>query len=96
MDQFISMLRQKCIAENILGEVHMLLHADDTVVSSTTGELHMLLHADGTVVFSTTYELFINKCNTLISLYKENRLELNFKKSGLSYEYQTDFGSVNI
>ena len=42
----------------------------------------MLLHADDTVVFSTTYQLFINKCNTLISLYKENRLELNFKKSG--------------
>ena len=63
MDQFISMLRQKCISENILGELHMLLHADDTAV------------------FSTTYELFINKCNILITSYKENRLELNFKKS---------------
>ena len=40
------------------------------------------MYTDDTVVFSTTYKLFINKCNTLISLYKENHLELNFKKSG--------------
>ena len=56
-------LRQKCIKENVVGE------------------LHVVLHADGTVVFSTTRDLFIKKCNTLISSFRENRLELNFGKS---------------
>ena len=46
-----------------------------------TGELHVVLHADGTVVFSTTRRLFIKKWNTLISTFRENRLELNFGKS---------------
>ena len=63
MDQFIGNLRQKCISENLLGELHILLHADDTVL------------------FSTSRELFVNKCNTLISSFRENRLELNLKKS---------------
>ena len=41
----------------------------------------MLLHADDTVVFSTSPELFITKCNTLLSSFNANRLELNLKKS---------------
>ena len=63
MDKFINIVREKCIPETLLGDLHMLLHADDTVV------------------FSTSRELFIKKCNILISSYKENRLELNLKKS---------------
>ena len=39
MDEFIVLLREKCIAENVLGALHILLHADDTVVISTTREL---------------------------------------------------------
>ena len=29
MDQFIVTLRQKCIKENVIGELHVVLHADD-------------------------------------------------------------------
>ena len=39
MDEFIVLLREKCIAENVIGTLHILLHADDTVVISTTREL---------------------------------------------------------
>ena len=39
MDKFISILREKCVSENVIGTLHILLHADDTVVISTTREL---------------------------------------------------------
>ena len=39
MDEFISLLREKCIDENVIGNLHILLHADDTVILSTNREL---------------------------------------------------------
>ena len=39
MDEFIVLLREKCIAENVIGTLHILLHADDTVVISTRRDL---------------------------------------------------------
>ena len=36
MDGFITIMREKCINENIIGSLHILLHADDTVVLSTS------------------------------------------------------------
>ena len=42
MDQFIDILRSKCIEENLLGELHTLLHADDTVVFSTSQDLFVI------------------------------------------------------
>ena len=77
MDQFIGTLRQKCISENLLGELHILLHADDTVL------------------FSTSRELFVNKCNTLISSFRENRLELNLKKSAFMI-INPDVGDIRV
>ena len=35
MDDFITIMREKCINENIIGSLHILLHADDIVVLST-------------------------------------------------------------
>ena len=35
MDQFIDDLQKKCIKENILGDLHILLHVDDTIIVST-------------------------------------------------------------
>ena len=34
MDEFITDLRKRCIKEDLIGELHMLLHADDTVILS--------------------------------------------------------------
>ena len=64
MDEFIKELRDLCINEIIIGDLHMLLHADDTVVLS--------MHRD----------LFIKKCNSLVKLFNDKRLQLNMKKSG--------------
>ena len=36
MDKFVSIVKEKCLPENMLGELHMLLHADDTVIFSTS------------------------------------------------------------
>lgn len=43
--------------------------------------IHCLLHADDTVVVSTDRELFIKKCNTMLTYFKENSMSLNFPKS---------------
>ena len=42
MDKLIESLRQKCIVEPILGSIHCILHADDTLVLSTSRELFIL------------------------------------------------------
>ena len=39
MDEFVDIVRQKCVTENILGMLHILLHADDTAVISTNAQL---------------------------------------------------------
>ena len=36
MDKFVSIVKEKCLPENMLGELHILLHADDTVIFSTS------------------------------------------------------------
>ena len=36
MDNFIDIVRSKCIKEQVIGFLHILLHADDTAVLSTT------------------------------------------------------------
>ena len=36
MDEFIDIIKDKCIKENIIGILHMLLHADDTAILSTS------------------------------------------------------------
>ena len=44
-------------------------------------DLHCLLHADDTLLLSTNRVLFVNKCNTLIELFQEKKMSLNYKKS---------------
>ena len=39
MDEFISILREKCIQEIIINDLQILLHADDTIVLSTDHDL---------------------------------------------------------
>ena len=39
MDGFIDIVREKCVAENIIGVLDLLLHADDTIVLSTERNL---------------------------------------------------------
>ena len=39
MDEFIDVVRDKCIKENVLDVLHIILHADDTAVLSTDREL---------------------------------------------------------
>ncbi len=39
MDEFIDIMRNKCISENVIGMLHILLHADDTALLSTSREL---------------------------------------------------------
>ena len=38
MDQFIDDLQKNCIKENILGELHVLLHVDNSIIVSTKRE----------------------------------------------------------
>ena len=39
MDGFIAVLREKCVEETIIENLHILLHADDTIVLSTKRDL---------------------------------------------------------
>ena len=39
MDEFIDIVRDKCIKEKVLNFLHILLHADDTAVLSTDRRL---------------------------------------------------------
>ena len=39
MDEFIDIMRDNCVTENIIGILHTLLHADDTAVLNTSREL---------------------------------------------------------
>ena len=52
-------------------------HSEDII-----GTIHALLHADDTIMISTKKEIFIQKCNTMLEYFKENKLRLNLKKSG--------------
>ena len=39
MDELIDIMHEKCTRENIIGTLHILLHADDTVILSTDRSL---------------------------------------------------------
>ena len=39
LDDVIGILKEKCVLEPILGNLHCLLHADDTLVTSTNRDL---------------------------------------------------------
>ena len=39
MDEFIDIVSEKCVSENIIGVLHLLLNADDTIVLSTERNL---------------------------------------------------------
>ena len=39
MDEFIDIVCEKCVAENIIGVLHLLPHTDDTIVLSTERNL---------------------------------------------------------
>ena len=42
MDQFIDIVRERCVKEPVIGVLHLLLHADDTAVVSTTKDLFII------------------------------------------------------
>ena len=39
MDEFFDKVREKCVSENIIGVLHLLLHPGDTIVLSTERNL---------------------------------------------------------
>ena len=39
MDELITLFRAKCLDKNVIGDLHILLHGDDTIILSTNREL---------------------------------------------------------
>ena len=64
INDLIDYMNVNCIPELIIDTIHVLLHADDTLI------------------LSTSETSFVSKCNIMLQYFKENKLNLNLKKSG--------------
>jgi hypothetical protein len=74
MDEFIDIVRDKCVRESVIGILHILLHADDTAVLSTTREL-----------FITKCNILLaafNSKRVSLNMKKSGFLVINPKKTG--------------
>lgn len=60
-------------------------------------DMHCLLHADDTAIISTDRNKFIGKCNSMLQYFHDNKLEMNFDKSGyLIFNAKDDNHKINI
>ena len=54
----------------------------DCLTEPVLRDLHCLLHADDTLVLSTNRTQFIQKCNLLVDMIQDKKMQLDYKKSG--------------
>ena len=54
----------------------------NSLVEPVLRDLHCLLHADDTLLLSTNRIQFTKKCNLLIKMFTDKKMQMNFKKSG--------------
>ena len=107
MDEFIAHLRTKCIEEKIIGSLHVLLHADDTVVISTNREL--FVKKCNTLISAFTVKkltLNISKSGFMVinPLVQLDRVNIKLDDGWLSYVSEfvylgvifSDNGTLNI
>ena len=60
-------------------------------------DMHCLLHADDTAIISTERKKFIEKCNYMLLYFQDNKLGLNYDKSGyLIFNAKTNDLKINI
>ena len=62
MDGLFQHLEESCSREDLLNDIHTLIHADDTIILSTNRNkcIHTLIHADDTIILSTNRNKFIH------------------------------------
>ena len=88
MDEFIDIMRDKCIRENVIGMLHILLHADDTAVLSTSKELFLQKCNTLLAAFKQKkVSLNLKKSGFLVINPKnaEDRYDLKLENGWLSY-----------
>ena len=89
MDEFIDIIREKCESEKIIGILHLLLHADDTVVLST--EKALFIQKCNTLIkafANKKVSMNFKKSGFLIinPKYSSDRTDIKLNKGWLSYK----------
>ena len=87
MDDLIEYLKAKCAPENLIGELHSLLHADDTVLISTTKETFI----DKCKVMLK----FFNKKKLSLNIKKSRYMIINGKLSDAKSKLDIGSGFLN-
>lgn len=107
MDKLIRLLKDKCIREPLLGLTHCLLHADDTLLLSTSKEL-FIKKCELTFDFFSSEDLHINLDKTCFMIInpgsEDHRLDLVIRDNILKYKSShiylghilSDSGSITV
>ena len=107
MDELITLFHAKCIDENVIGNLHILLHADDIIILSTNRELFIqkcnLLTASLT---EKKLSLNVKKSGFMVinTCTPQDRIDVKLEKGWFSYTKEfvylgvivTDKGIVNV
>ena len=84
LDDIIDVLKEKCIPENILQDLHCLLHADDTLIISTNRET--FVHKCNTMIQT------LNDKKMLLNYKKSGYLIINGRENDLKCDLKIDSG----
>ena len=99
MDDLFEHLEQKCSAEVFLNDIHVLIHADDTIILSTNRD-QFIHKCNEAINFFHKNKLNLNidkSCFLIINPGKEDRRSCIILKSGvLSYKSKFDYLGVIV
>ena len=89
MDEFIDIIREKCVSENIIGVQHLFLHTDDTIVLST--ERNLFIEKCKILIDAFTNKkvaMNLRKSGFLIinPKYSADRVDVKLNNGWLSYK----------
>ena len=99
MDDLFKYLEEKCSVEAFLNDIHVLIHADDTIILSTSRDL-FIHKCNETIDFFSQNKLNLNidkSCFLIINPKKEDRRTCITLKSGvLKYKAKFDYLGVIV
>ena len=99
MDDLFEHLEEKCSVEAFLNNIHVLIHADDTIILSTSRNL-FILKCNETINFFRQNKLNLNidkSCFLIINPKKEDRRTCIILNSGvLKYKAKFDYLGVIV